>query len=568
MRPSVLLFFLALAAADPAPSAQVQVPAIFADRMVLQRDAPIPVWGTAGTGESVTVTFRSQSVTTPAVGGQWRVDLAAAPASGPHVLTIEGASNTITVTDVMVGEVWICAGQSNMRQRLDLYATGRAALPTASRLNLRLLQLDDSTLEWEYSSATTASGFSAIGFFFGRELAQQRFGGAVTVGMVQATDPGSLVEAWLPGGPLYEAQLRPILPFGVRGVIWYQGEADANVGPGQPTRAQDYTSRFRRVIREWRAGLDQAALPFLYCQLPSYTRASGLWPVIREAQFDALNEPNTRMVGQVDVLATYIHPPNKLLMGQRLAVAADEIAYGQGTVGMGPIYDPSRSGPVGGEFVLAFSSTGSGLTAPGGPVDGFEIADGSMIFRPANARIEGDTVVVSEPTIANPAAVRYAWGNTPEFSLFNAEGLPAAPFRTAAQYEPFGTPCDGGLGGKLEVVLLPRASRNYEQRLSSWQPSQPGALLLGSSDQTWSALPLPLELSVLRLPGCNLYVSIDASVGFATSPTGDADITLPLPDTAAIHGIELFGQAALLCPGLTTPGLCLSNAGRAVVGPR
>ncbi|MEM7201312.1 MAG: sialate O-acetylesterase [Planctomycetota bacterium] len=547
--------------------AQVTLPAILSDHMVLQRNAPIRIWGRASDGESVTVEFRDQSVSTTATGGQWRVELAPEPAGGPDALTVRG-TNTVTLDDVMVGEVWLCAGQSNMHQRLELYATGRAALPTAGEYNLRLHRVDRQPGSWVDSQPETAHSFSAIGFFFGRDLSEGVFGRSMTIGLIQAAKSGTLVEEWLPGGPQFETLIRRVIPLPIRGVIWYQGEADTNPDPRQPDLAHDYASRFRRVVREWRSAWGHGNFPFLFCQLPAYTRGLNYWPELREAQLDALAEPNTAMACQIDVLATHLHPPNKLLMGQRLGAAAQRIVYGANGPPMGPIYAPHSSGPVGDEFVVGFEHVGSGLHVPGGRLTGFEIADASLRFVPGNARLHGDTVVVSAPGVMSPVAVRYAWGVTPAFSLFNREGLPASPFRTAARFEQFGSGCGGAPPGHLESTLLPRASRHFEVRLSQLAPGQPGVLLLGASHESWLDLPLPMPLGALQLPGCELLVSGEARLGFTTDSSGDATLRMRLPAVGSVLGVELFVQGIALCPGVTAAGLCLTHAGRAVVGPR
>ena len=478
--------------------ADVKLPAVIGDNMVLQQGLPVPIWGTAGAGEEITVSIADQKASTTASDkGEWSVKLKPMAYGGPYEMTIAG-KNKVTLKNVMVGEVWVCSGQSNMQWAVQNSNKGSEEVAAAKHPNLRLFSvklqvsetpLDDTTGSWAECTPEVAGPFSAVAYFFGREL-QQKLG--VAVGLVHTSWGGTPCEAWTPRdvlmsdvayrpildrweqalkdypeakkkhekaveqwkldcekakaegkpepwwpwpplGPghsstpsgLYNAMISPVIPYGIKGAIWYQGESNAD-------RAYQYRKLFPDMIKSWRRDWGQGDFPFLFVQLANFgwpPPDDTQWPELREAQTMTLKLKNTGMAVAIDIGdAADIHPKNKQDVGKRLGLAAEAIAYGRKIDYSGPIY---RSMAVENDSIrVMFSHAADGLVAKGGILRGFTVAGEDKKFVPANARIEGNSVVVSSPAVKKPAAVRYAWTTNPECNLYNKADLPASPFRT------------------------------------------------------------------------------------------------------------------------------------------
>ena len=509
MKRSFSVRFIAFAALVTSPGlarADVRPHVLFTDGAVLQRGIPVPVWGTADDGEKVVVKFQGQEVETTAKDGKWLVKLAELKAGGPFTLSIEG-TNKVEVADVLVGEVWVCSGQSNMEWTLNKAAEARVATALADDPMLRLYTVpkavSDEPLEtikrkespgqraWLSSDPDSAARFSAVGYFFGRDLRKAL---DVPVGLIHSSWGGTNAESWTsrrtleadpalktlvgdyekalarypeamakfkedqaehpkkvalakadgkpaptapraPTGPntphvagLYNAMIVPLQPFAIRGAIWYQGESNAS-------RAFQYASLFPTMIKNWREDWGQGDFPFLFVQLAPYRKivtepGDSDWAELREAQLKtARTLPKAGMAVITDVgNENDIHPKQKEPVGARLALAARSIAYGEPIVGAGPEYvgmDVLRD-----RVVLQFKNVGQGLVARDGPLKGFAVAGEDKTFVNAEAKIEGDTVVVHSDEVSRPVAVRFGWANYPVVNLWNKEGLPASPFRT------------------------------------------------------------------------------------------------------------------------------------------
>ncbi|HEY3417272.1 MAG TPA: sialate O-acetylesterase, partial [Armatimonadota bacterium] len=633
----------------------MKLPAIFADHMVLQRNLPIKVWGWAKAGEAIAVTMAGQTArATTGTDGCWQAALPPLEAGGPYEMTVQGASETVTFSDVLIGEVWVCSGQSNMEWPLSMTQHADVDVPAATDDGMRLFTVtkaavvevaDDVVGTWEVCSPMSVAQFSAVGYYFGLRLRKElgipiglintSWGGTPAEswtsaesllahpelrGMVEKmrseladfpradaiyrtalkeweqgnfppdagnsgfpngwadpatsaadweemllpqswqcagldfngvlwfrreveipaawagqplrlrigacdkndytyfnnqfigsltmddrpdawstprcyTVPGELVKAggnliavrvfsnmynggmtgpavqmsigpaddsaeplplagpWryqveqnygrrpavpappMPAGPgnawtptsLYNGMIAPIVPYGIAGAIWYQGESNAD-------RAVQYRTLFPAMIRDWRMHWEQGDFPFLFVQLANYMGINSApvesnWAELREAQTMTLALPHTGMATIIDIGdAMDIHPKNKLDVGNRLALWALEDTYGKDVIPSGPLYDGMTV--EGNSIRLRFTHVAGGLVAKGGPLSGFAIAgaDGKFIW--ADAVIDGDTVVVSSADVPIPAAVRYAWADNPICNLYNAEGLPASPFRT------------------------------------------------------------------------------------------------------------------------------------------
>ncbi|MFA4945830.1 MAG: sialate O-acetylesterase [Lentisphaeria bacterium] len=453
------------AAETPAPAA-LRLPAILSDNMVLQADKPVRIWGWAPPGQAVTVKVGGQEkAATAGADGKWQITLAPLKAGGgPLEMTVAGGGATLTVKNILAGEVWLCSGQSNMAVPLWEAANGAAEIRAATYPKLRLFltrfhapdqPADDLQGKWVECSPATAGGFSAVAYLFGRELHQAL---KVPVGLIQSAHGATAIENWislaalqaepslksiverhaempkdskgwdpqLPTG-LYNGEIAPLTPFALRGVIWYQGESNAS-------RAAQYRTLFPVLIRGWRQAWGEE-LPFYFVQLANLGPAPAQpgesdWAELREAQALALALPHIGMAVAVDIgEAGNIHPKNKQEVARRLALWALDRTYGQKRVYSGPLYQAATV--EGGKIRVRFNQVGGGLAAKGGPLKRFAIAGSDRKFVWADAVIDGDSVVVASPAVSQPVAVRYAWANNPEgCNLYNQEGLPAAPFRT------------------------------------------------------------------------------------------------------------------------------------------
>jgi sialate O-acetylesterase len=485
-----------VAGTPAAARAEVKPNSLFSDGAVLQQGVAVPVWGTAKDGEKVTVKFQEQTVTATTKDGRWLVRLKPLKSGGPFTLTVAGESNTLTITNVLVGEVWLGSGQSNMAFQLSRAANAAEAIAAARDPQLRLFTVPraaldtpstDAAASWEESSPETAAKFSAVAWFFGRDLRKALH---VPVGLIHSSVGGTPAEAWTSRAALEaDPELKQILERYADSVKSYDPEAaaakhkraleqhkaavakakaagekapaaprapaDPNQGTGRPSclyngmiaplepyaiagaiwyqgeanagRAAEYQKLFPAMIQNWRQVWGQGDFPFLFVQIAPH---QGMTPEIREAQLRSWQKvPHTAMAVITDIgNETDIHPTQKEPVGARLALAARAIAYGEKITYSGPVYQSMKV--EGARAVLSFTHLGTGLLAKGGDLKGFTIAGADGSFTSATAVIEGDKVSVSSPTVAKPVAVRYGWVNTPDVNLFNKEGLPATPFRT------------------------------------------------------------------------------------------------------------------------------------------
>jgi sialate O-acetylesterase len=491
-----LLFLVALSTVHAA--AEVRLPGLFCDNMVIQRGMWVPVWGWADPGEKVRVEFNGSSLSAVADSrGEWKVMLEPMTAgAGPYTMKVSGG-NTVEINNVAVGEVWLCSGQSNMAMTVGrcLNAEQEAAgavYPLIRQFQVKrgkaLEPLDDvlpagdqsSWLnKWVPCSPSTVKSFSGTGYFFGREVHLTQ---GVPVGLIHSSWGGTAAEAWtrrcrLESDPelkgilqswpgynmemdwlkkaytkytaladsarnadqpepvyfnrptvLYNAMIAPLVPYAMRGVVWYQGEANAY-------RTYQYRRLFPAMIENWRDDWGQGDFPFFFVQLVNYNEDSGTWPYLREAQTMTLSLPNTAMAVGIDIGERGdIHPKNKQEVGRRLALAARAKVYGEKLIYSGPLY---RSITVeGSRCRITFDHAGEGLAAGGGgPLEGFLVAGWDKKFVEAQATVEGGQLVVWSESVAAPVAVRYAWEDSPEkCNLWNkVDGkpwLPASPFRT------------------------------------------------------------------------------------------------------------------------------------------
>ena len=502
--------------------AEVRPNPLFSDGAVLQQNAEVPVWGTAKEGEKVTVEFDGQSASATAKDGKWMVHLKPHRAGGPFVLKIAG-ENTLSINNVLMGEVWVCSGQSNMEFRLSGAANAATEIPLADYPKFRMFTVGRKTAaqpvtevtgKWIECSPKTAAAFSAVGYFFGRDIHKAT---GFPVGMIHSSVGATPAQAWtslsglakeaelrpyadvakrlianypavsamypqeladyqgklkawndefsagysetlkawtlenqkakaegkpaipkptppqpMPLAPsppdgnigtptvLYNGMIAPLIPYAIKGVIWYQGEGNAG-------KWHEYRTLFPRMIADWREQWGQGEFPFLFVQIAPNVQ---MLPEIRESQLLTLEKtPNTAMAVITDVgNADNIHPTQKEPVGARLALAARALAYGEKIEYSGPVFSGVKIEES--HAVLSFKHIAGGLLAKDGDLKGFTIAGTDKKFVPAKAEIRGDTVIVSADQVPQPVAVRYGWSKVPDVNLYNKEGLPASPFRT------------------------------------------------------------------------------------------------------------------------------------------
>ena len=471
--------------------AEVTPHPLFSDTVVLQRGMAVPDWGTADDGERVTVKIQNQEGQATARDGKWMVRLKELKAGGPYMLTITGKT-TCVIGNVLVGEVWICSGQSNMAMNLSRCADAERVMAASKDPMLRLFTVPEGAPlrrgqgGWKEASPGTVGSFSGVGYFFGRDL---RAALDVPVGLINSSDGGTPAEAWirreglesepslkdilardaqlLTGYPAalarYPAELeahktavaeakksgkrartgqgrlgRPSVLY--NGMIaplsrWRSGASSGIKARGTRVRAYQYQLLLTTLIKSWRDAWGQGSFPFLIVQLAPYQKietqpAESLWAELPRARLKTSHAvPNTALAVITDVgEEDDIHPRRKAPVGARLALAARALAYGERIESSGPAF--TRMDVAGSRAVLHFDHAGDGLVAKDGPLKGFTIAGADRMFGIAEAEIEGDTVVVHSDRVEHPLAVRYGWANYPLGNLWNKQDLPASPFRT------------------------------------------------------------------------------------------------------------------------------------------
>lgn len=500
-------FFL-FAALAGALHGEVSLAAPFTDHAVLQRERADPVWGRGDPGEKITVQFHGATVSTVADGdGRWFVLLPAGEATREGADLVAAGRNTVTCHDVVVGEVWLASGQSNMEFTLSRADHAAAEIAAATNPLVRVLKVGRAaapqpadtvgTRGWQAATPQSAPAFTAVGYFFARDL-QAKLG--IPIGVIDSTWGGTPVESWMsasalaglsvsavvatrwekiladfpaaqsryegelaawkaaeagagaPGstkhaaflrahpaprapigpespwrpGSLFNGMINPLLPFGLRGVIWYQGESNAS-------HPDEYHELFSRLIRTWRTHFANEEMPFFWVNLPNYRSPEDStgrkWAWFRAAQTATLELPHTGQAVAIDLgNPNDIHPTNKQEVGRRLALLARHRVYGFSPDDTGPTFVSAT--PEGAGLRVRFAHAAAGLVAHDRPVQALEIAGADRKFYPATARIDRDTLLVSAPQVPQPVAVRYAWSNSPGANLYGGSGLPAVPFRS------------------------------------------------------------------------------------------------------------------------------------------
>jgi sialate O-acetylesterase len=453
-----LLFSIAFAVASRA-QADVKLASVFSDNMVLQRDQRLPIWGTADAGLNVEVGIgdkRANAVSD--TNGNWRVVLDAMPAStNPLTLKVSAADKQVSLSNILVGDVWLCSGQSNMQLPLrEVFGGEEFAKAHGNSPHIRLLMIPKQFTEqprteqagkWTVCTPKVAEDFTAVGFTFAALLAQTTKLNGVPIGVIDSSFGGTTVEGWIPkedlarfdakdirnslfGGPSqhYNPMIAPLVPMAIKGVLWYQGESNAD-------HSGSYAALLSTMIESWRKRFENPQLPFITVQLPSYNAKLGdnFFSWVREAQSKvAASATNVGLVVTYDTNdGADLHPKEKIPIGQRAARAAQQMVYGEELLVAGPVFQSASID--GSKVVVTFDTKGDGLATKdqSALVRGFMLAGTDGIYRFAEGAIEGDNaVVISANRVPSPKTVRFAWAGAPDANLTNKTGLPADPFRT------------------------------------------------------------------------------------------------------------------------------------------
>ncbi|OJV88649.1 MAG: hypothetical protein BGO34_18190 [Bacteroidia bacterium 44-10] len=475
------IIFFVLLFTSSVSFAQLKLPALVSDGMVLQRDQPVKIWGWNFSGKKVTVSFNDKTyIAYPGNDKKWFIMLDAMQDGGPYDIQISTEGDTINIKKILFGDVWLCSGQSNMTFAMSKLSEKESDdIARSSNSNIREFQVkqkysfepeDNVVGQWREASPDNVLKFSAVAYYMAKNLYEKY---QVPIGIVHSSWGGTPAEAWTsPEGlkdfphyaeqynylrdtvnlkttlekndqvndksfrihyqpaTLFNAMIHPLIPYTIKGIAWYQGEANTR-------KAAEYERLLPALIRGWRDNWQQGDIPFLIVQLANFMAppkrpSEGGWAWIREAQLKVSQTvPNMALVVTIDLgEADDIHPLNKKEVGRRLALAAEGMVYNdKSVVYSGPVYQSMKKESD--KIILRFTNTGSGLMAKGGNLNRFAIAGQDKKFVWASAKIEGDRVIVRSDSVADPVAVRYAWASNPEGNnLYNKEGLPASPFRT------------------------------------------------------------------------------------------------------------------------------------------
>jgi sialate O-acetylesterase len=440
--------------------AQLRLPAIISSGMVLQQNDSAGLWGWANPGEKVMVTAGWSNQTDTAVtgsGARWKIKIKTPAAGGPFTLRIATKGVALQLQNIMIGEVWVCSGQSNMEWS---YNNGekdtRTELVSCATNNIHFFQIpkttadapqDDVRAQWVSCDSNTLKSFSAVGYFFGRELQRQL---NVPVGLINTSWGGTPAEVWTPEplvendaalkaaavklepaawwphepGFTYNAMIAPVTGFSIAGAIWYQGESNTKT-------AATYQKLFTTMIDSWRAAWKKP-FPFYFVQIAPYKYGNkNIGALLQEAQTKTMEHPNVGMVLTTDLTdsVTNIHPSHKREVGNRLARLALAQTYKQQQTGYRyPAFENAQ--PKGSSLVLSFTNANGGLQSKDKSIKGFYISGAAENWLPADVKLEKDKIILSNKDIKQPLYVRYGFGNTDIATIFSVEGLPLIPFRT------------------------------------------------------------------------------------------------------------------------------------------
>jgi sialate O-acetylesterase len=455
----IFLFLLSLSVFTIS-HAQLRLPSLFDDHMVLQQQSPAPIWGWAHPSQDIVINVSWDTTTIKTKADNttyWSTTIFTPPAGGPYTITIKAGGEVRTLQDVLIGEVWLCSGQSNMEWSMESSGDGKEMISQVNDSKIRLFHVSKSAAsfpqvhgegKWKACDSEGVKYFSAVGYFFGKKLNQNL---NVPIGLINVSWGGTPAETWVPEGRIladpalkasaekqiddrpwcpsrpgvvYNSMINPIVPFRVAGTLWYQGESNT----GAP---ETYKHLMETMVTEWRR-VFLTEFPFYFVQIAPYSGYGGDSGVLlREQQVEMLQIPKSGIVVISDLVDNVkdIHPKYKKPVGERLANLALAQTYGQkNIVYQSPIYKSFKIEK--GRIRISFDYAPNGLMSKGGEPTEFQIAGADHKFYPAKARIDGNTVVVSAKEVKTPVAVRFAWSNAAMPNLFSKEGLPVPSFRT------------------------------------------------------------------------------------------------------------------------------------------
>ena len=436
---SSFTFVVALTALSGSVLAELKLPAIIDSHMVLQRDAPITIWGWEDAGATVEVSIGGESATAKAdKDGNWVVKLPAMKSDGKaHKMSISGSSSRIDLEDILIGEVWVGSGQSNMEWQLKNTIGANEAIAAAKHPNVRLFHIpkvqkpkpaDNVNAKWKTCTPENVPQFSAVLYYFGKKVHEEI---DVPVGLINSSWGGSPIEPWTvtaeASGGMYNGMIAPILQFRIQGAIWYQGETNVLKNNGLT-----YFDKKKDLIEGWRKKWGHE-LPFYFVQIAPWSGryGAGQLPALWEGQVATLKIPKTGMAVTTDLVDNIadIHPRNKLDVGNRLALWALTKTYEKkGIVYSGPLYKSSKVD--GNKIVVSFAHAEGLKSRDGKPLSEFKIAGADGKFVEATVTVEGSTVVVSAESVSDPKTVQFGWQKVANPNLVNGAGLPASPFQT------------------------------------------------------------------------------------------------------------------------------------------
>lgn len=441
--------------------AAVSLPAMFSDHMVLQQKAPVKIWGKADPGEKISISILKQNLSvTAGTDGKWTAWLKPLSVGGPVSMTIKG-SNTIIINDILIGDNWLASGQSNMELRVNQCNNYEQEAKAANYPQIRLFRvkngvsnvpLDDVSGKWEICSPDNVGKYTAAGYYFTRDLYQHH---KIPMGLIEADWGATNAQSWTPldalqanpqcqyviddwkkliaahpvgqrpqnePGVIYNYVIAPLAGFTLKGVIWYQGEANAYIRVAYP-----YRYLFSTLITSWRKAWGQGNFPFIFVQLSSMS-GHPYWPILRESQMETLKLPNTGMAVSLDLGdSANAHYTNKQAVGYRLHLVARHLD-GEKLEYSGPAFQKLSTENNG--LRLTFDHAAGLKTSDGAALRGFTIAGEDGVFVPAEAKIEGKTIIVSSSKVSKPVAARYGFVGWPYYNLVNGDNLPASSFRT------------------------------------------------------------------------------------------------------------------------------------------
>ena len=413
-------------------TAPLTVAPLFSDHMVLQRQQPIPVWGNGPAGENIRVTLADRTLTTQALAdGSWSVSFPPLPAGGPHQLHIHSSNTTRRLHDLWIGDVWLCAGQSNMELALVHTTGGLGEMLTTTPASPRLLHLEKPARPsflppvWTTSTTSDAGTFSGLGWRFGNNLQKEN---NIPIGLIQATRGNTPIQPWMPHhGEIFQTMIAPLKGIRLKGVVFYQGESSVNL-------ANTYQKDLTQLIHGWRENFNDPHLPFFIIQLPNFgppasRPVNSPWANLRAAQAaTTASIPNTFLIPAIDLgHPENLHPPEKSRLARRLTDSASSHVYRKGPAPQPPtLHSIHWKSP---SPVLTFHHCPGGLVLSESPLTGFAIAGPDGVYQNATATLQGNRVTLHSP-IKNPRSIRYAWADNPHIRLYNHQNLPALPFES------------------------------------------------------------------------------------------------------------------------------------------